>query len=79
MASTYCKPGDERFTAVWVPYKNEVTLLRDVYAGICGPAGSREANSREEAAQILFELGFLTGDDWKIRLGAHWVSLTRAS
>lgn len=76
MSATFCKPGDVRYTACWRPGNDEVTIIRDLYAGISGPIGFRAAHSREEAARMLFEAGFLTGDDWKVRLGAHWVTLT---
>lgn len=65
------------FSAAWTPQDNEVTVVRDVHAGISGPFGSYPATSRAEAAQVLFANGYLTCGDWKIaRSGDHWVSLT---
>lgn len=77
MNSTYCKPGDVRYTAAWNPEDDVVTVIIDRYAGICGPANIIPADSREAAAAALFAAGFLTGDDWDVSSsGSHWVSLT---
>lgn len=65
------------YTAAWSPEDNEVTVVRDIRAGICGPIGEYPATSRVEAAEALFAAGYLVDGDWTVsRLGDHWVTLT---
>jgi hypothetical protein len=64
------------YQAAWTPQDQEVTVVRDVYAGISGPFGSYPAANREEAAAALFGAGYLVDGSWKVSsLGDHWVPL----
>lgn len=68
-----------KYQAAWSPTDAEVTVTRDVHAGVCGPAGTYPAATLAEAEAALFAAGYLPADTWQAPRydgGAHWVLLT---
>jgi hypothetical protein len=66
------------YQAAWSPEEGVVTVVRDIYAGICGPFGDYPAASREEAAAVLFAAGYLVAGVWdEASSGSHWIPLTQ--
>ncbi|MEU0078522.1 hypothetical protein ABZY58_11550 [Micromonospora tulbaghiae] len=57
--------------AVWSADAGEVTVIRDRRAGVCGPAGTYPADSRDLAAEALTGAGYTVGA-WRAD-GDGWV------
>jgi hypothetical protein len=69
--------GTVTYQAAFSPDEQTVTVVRDVWAGVCGPAGDYPAADRVEAAAVLFAAGYLVAGAWTVSsIGDHWVALT---
>ena len=67
----------DKYSAAWSPSEATVTLIRDIPAGICGPAGDWPAASRTEAGDVLFAAGYLVSGTWEeTAAGDHCVTLS---
>ncbi len=66
-----------KYSAAWSPDECEVTVVRDVYAGVSGPHGDHPAASTAEADAVLFAAGYLRTDDWALTgSGSYWCRLS---
>ncbi|EST18063.1 hypothetical protein [Streptomyces roseochromogenus] len=73
-------PIVETFQAAFTPAEQEVTVIRNVRAGISGPYGEYTAGTLEAAEQALFNAGYLVAGPWKsTRNGDQWCDLTPMS
>lgn len=71
---------ENRYQAAWNFAEQAVTLVRDIPAGISGPAGTYPAADVEQAAAVLFAQGYLIASDWReARSGDLWAELTPMS
>lgn len=67
-----------KFSAAWSPDDSEVTIVRDVHAGISGPYGRFKADSLEAAAGGLLKAGYVVTSGWELaQSGSHWATLAQ--
>lgn len=66
------------YQAAFTPDSQEVTVIRDVRAGISGPYGEYPADTIEAAERALFDAGYLVTGPWgePTSNGDRWCSIT---
>lgn len=67
-----------KYELAFNPAERSATLIRSVYAGVCGPWGdAQDIDSREAAEAYAFGAGLIVSGDWTVtRLGEHYAPLT---
>lgn len=68
-------PGEVRFSAGWSD--GEVTVIRDVRAGISGPFGEYPAADLAEAEAVLRAEGYALAGPWTEHTNGHFAPLVR--
>lgn len=70
---------DVTYQAAFTPAAGEVTVIRDVRAGVSGPHGDFAADTVEAAERALFDAGYLIASPWSepTSNGDRWCILTR--
>lgn len=70
---------DVTYQAAFTPDAGEVTVIRDVRAGVSGPHGDFLADTLEAAERALFNAGYLIASPWSEPTGSgdRWCILTR--
>jgi hypothetical protein len=67
---------DVTYQAAWTPEDQEVTLIRNIRAGISGPFGDWPAATLDEAVRVLAEAGYYPSGQWQeTRFGAFWADV----
>lgn len=66
-------PHPDRFSAGWS--NGEVTVIRDVHAGISGPFGDYPAADLEEAEKVLRANGYALSGPWSEHANGHFAPL----
>lgn len=66
------------YQAAFTPAEQEVTVIRDVRAGISGPYGEYPADTIEAAERALFDAGYLIAGPWgePTSNGDRWCPIT---
>lgn len=66
------------YEAAFDPNDGEVTVIRNIHAGVSGPAGDYPADDLKAAEDALFNAGYLRTSEWgePTANGARWCSLT---
>jgi hypothetical protein len=66
------------FKAAYTSADREVTVVRNVHAGISGPFGDYPAEDQEAAERALFDAGYLIASPWgELTVnGDRWCLLT---
>lgn len=66
------------YQAAFVLDDGEVTVIRDIHAGVSGPSGSYPANDLKAAEHALFNAGYLVASEWDgpTANGGRWCRLT---
>ena len=69
---------DITYQAAYSAEDQEVTLIQDRRAGVCGPLDDFPAHSLQAAERSLFDAGYLLASPWGERTsnGDRWCRLT---
>ncbi|UQI44610.1 hypothetical protein M1P56_09755 [Streptomyces sp. HU2014] len=68
--------ADVTYQAAWSPEEQEVTVIKNVRAGISGPFGDWPAVTQEAASQVLAQEGYHVVGAWvETRTGQRWANI----
>ncbi|MBC9730717.1 DUF3560 domain-containing protein [Streptomyces sp. TRM68367] len=71
--------AEATYQAAFTPADREVTVIRDIPAGISGPFGEYPADDLDAAERALWEAGYAVASEWGKETvnGDRWCKLTR--
>lgn len=77
-AATGTGQSDVTYKAAFNVEECEVTVVRDVRAGVSGPFGDFPADDLQAAERALFDAGYLVASPWGelTVTGSRWCTLT---